>query len=205
MPDSISTGADVVTRDGQKVGSVKEVYGSWFKVNARFQMDYWLSMDSVASLAPDTVTLAFDKDSLADYKSDYPDAGTPPAGAGVVTGTSPITTHIDPAGPGEATRVEELRKGAEIYTRDGDHIGSVTEVQGRFLKVGAPVTPDFWLETSLVSLVDDIVGLSVSRAELDDYKLERLPEDDTGEGFTAPTGAGITFYETAKSEEHMPN
>jgi hypothetical protein len=203
MLDSLSTGADVITLDGHKIGSVKEVYGRWFKVDAKFQMDYWLSCDLVSEATAETVTVAFEKDALVDYKSDYPDDAVAPAG--VVEGTSPVTTHIDPSGPVESVAQGQLRIGCELYTQDGDHIGSVSELSGNYFKVRAPMTPDFWLETNLVSLVDDIVGLSVTRAELDDYKLARLPDDDTGEGFSAPTGAGITFYETAKSEEHMPN
>jgi len=69
---NVPTDADVFTSEGDKIGQVKEVRGSSFKVNAAMQPDYWLPTSTVASSSGNRVTLTFDKDRLGDYKSDEP-------------------------------------------------------------------------------------------------------------------------------------
>ena len=66
------TGAEVFTSDGDKIGEVREVRGSSFKVNAAMQPDYWLPTGTVATTSGNRVTLTFHKDRLGDYKSDEP-------------------------------------------------------------------------------------------------------------------------------------
>lgn len=67
-----AVGAEVYTADGDKLGTVKEVAGSCFKVDARMQPDYWLSSDCVTSATAGGVRLSFDKDRLGDAKVDGP-------------------------------------------------------------------------------------------------------------------------------------
>jgi hypothetical protein len=70
-----AVGCPVVTAEGDKLGTVKEVQGTAFKVNAHLQPDYWLSCSSIRSVSTDRVELAFPKDRLGDYKQDPPGAG----------------------------------------------------------------------------------------------------------------------------------
>jgi hypothetical protein len=161
MPDSIEIGADVITRDGHKAGTVKDIYGRWFMVDVRFRMDYWLSFDHVTSATPDTVTLAFDRDALADFRSDFPE----PRAASIAAEAPTPDAAVD------------LAEGADVYTSDGAHLGSVAEIKGAYFRINTTLSPDYWLPSSLVGVVDRIVGLSITRAELADYQLEQLPAD----------------------------
>ena len=43
-------GSEVHTADGDKLGEVKEIRGSHFKVNASMQPDYWLDTTCIAGV-----------------------------------------------------------------------------------------------------------------------------------------------------------
>ena len=47
MEYGIRTGLDVFTRDGTRLGEVKELRGEYFKVDAPMAPDYWLSLDCI--------------------------------------------------------------------------------------------------------------------------------------------------------------
>ena len=70
-------GARVVTLDGEPVGRVKDVEGTYFKVDVRWGRDFWLSFDELHECAPDRVSLVLVKNQLDDYKLSRP--GTPEA------------------------------------------------------------------------------------------------------------------------------
>ena len=72
--DDIPIGAEVFTRDNDKLGEVGEVRGSHFKVNARLQPDYWLPQTTISSTAGNVITLTFTKDSLNVFKQSEPRA-----------------------------------------------------------------------------------------------------------------------------------
>ena len=63
-------GYDVYTSDGSKLGTVKEVEGTYFKVDAAMQPDYWLSCDCVRGGmgGSNRVDLMFGKSELDTYK-----------------------------------------------------------------------------------------------------------------------------------------
>jgi hypothetical protein len=61
-----SIGARVVTADGEELGTVKEVAGSCFKVDASMQPDYWLGVDAIANSIGREVQLAIPKDRVGD-------------------------------------------------------------------------------------------------------------------------------------------
>jgi hypothetical protein len=63
-------GAEVLTADGDKLGTVKEVSGSCFKVDAPMRPDYWLGTDTVASSTGGTVRLNLNKDHLGEAKAE---------------------------------------------------------------------------------------------------------------------------------------
>ena len=70
----VTVGAEVITSDGDRIGEVKELQGSYFKVAADMQPDYWLDQDAISEVNGTRVVLAFDKDHLGDFKYDSPDA-----------------------------------------------------------------------------------------------------------------------------------
>jgi hypothetical protein len=71
MNNGLKTGVEVYTRDGDRLGEVKELRGEYFKVNAPMAPDYWLSCDSVlASPGVNRVEVTFNKDDLGNFKRD---------------------------------------------------------------------------------------------------------------------------------------
>ena len=68
----VTPGAEVVTSDGDRIGEVKELQGSYFKVAADMQPDYWLDQDAIGEVTGSRVVLAFDKDQLGAFKYDSP-------------------------------------------------------------------------------------------------------------------------------------
>jgi hypothetical protein len=71
-------GSDVYTADGEKLGELKELEGGAFKVDVSMQLDYWLPLSSVASVAESRINLTFVLEELGVYKMSAPDdiAGT---------------------------------------------------------------------------------------------------------------------------------
>jgi len=61
-----AVGTKVMTADGDELGTVKEVSGACFKVDAPMQPDYWLGEDSIASRTGASVSLRFSKASLGE-------------------------------------------------------------------------------------------------------------------------------------------
>jgi hypothetical protein len=67
-----TVGAEVFTADGERLGTVKEVAGSCFKVDAPMQHDNWLASDCITSTSGSQVCLTVGKDQLGDAKVDGP-------------------------------------------------------------------------------------------------------------------------------------
>jgi hypothetical protein len=67
-------GSEVISRDGMYLGTAKAVEGYYFKLDAAMQPDYWLSMDTIASVIPNRIALNFDADRLADFALSVPRA-----------------------------------------------------------------------------------------------------------------------------------
>ena len=70
----VTVGAPVSTRDGEKIGKVKEIRGEAFKVETGLlQRDYWLGAGSIESAVPEAaVTLNVDKPDLDACKVEEP-------------------------------------------------------------------------------------------------------------------------------------
>ena len=64
----ISTGAEVLTADGMKLGKVKEVSDDCFKVDAPMQPDYWLDFSTIDMATRQAVTVGVTKDDLDQVK-----------------------------------------------------------------------------------------------------------------------------------------
>lgn len=72
---NITIGTEVYTSNGDKLGTVKDIRGEYFKVDATMQPDYWLACDCVRGGGPvgSRLTVSFDKDHLGDYKKEITD------------------------------------------------------------------------------------------------------------------------------------
>ena len=96
---SITVGMPVATQDGEALGTVKEVQGGYFKVDARLRPDYWLQCEFGDVAADGRVVLSFGKEELGAYK-----VAEPPAR--VVDADMPLAaeaTHpLDPTEPRDA-------------------------------------------------------------------------------------------------------
>ena len=66
--------AEILTLDRDKIGTVREIQGDFFKVDAPMQPDYWLPMSCVSTVTGTEVLLNFVKDRLGDHKLSAPRA-----------------------------------------------------------------------------------------------------------------------------------
>lgn len=62
--------------------------------------------------------------------------------------------------------------GCEIYSSDGDKLGTVKEVHGTYFKVDAPMQPDYWLAAECLrgGTVGNRVDVTFPKSQLGDYK-----------------------------------
>lgn len=65
-------GEPVLAASGEYLGSVIEVSGSYFKVDAPMKRDYWLSCEYVAEHGTDGVRLSFSKGGVEEHKLSEP-------------------------------------------------------------------------------------------------------------------------------------
>jgi uncharacterized protein (TIGR02271 family) len=113
-------GAPVVAMDGEQLGTVKEVRGRHFKVDAPMAPDYWLSVDSVNSGSGGQVVLRFNKDQVGDFQVGEPDEMDADAGrmtdyratdvaatAGTMPARASDADHDHSAGIGDHTHMGE--------------------------------------------------------------------------------------------------
>ena len=64
--------------------------------------------------------------------------------------------------------------GLTVHTSDGEKVGMVKDVEGRFFKVAVPLRRDYWLDSATVLSVDgNGVRLAVAKDDLRDYKKGR--------------------------------
>jgi hypothetical protein len=92
------TGQRIYTSDGDHLGTVKELRGEYFKVDAPMQPDYWLRCDCAAMSAGDRITLAFDKHQLGDYKVSDPNDADVSRDTGARSRMGTYTETTVPAG-----------------------------------------------------------------------------------------------------------
>lgn len=74
---SETIGRDVLTADGRRLGTVKEISGSYLQVNAPRRADYWLSGEQVERISDDAVTLRFPYRELGEFR--LPEPGLEPS------------------------------------------------------------------------------------------------------------------------------
>jgi hypothetical protein len=68
LGERVAVGWSVFTKDGEDLGTVKEVRGGYFKVDAARHPDYWLQAQAVHASADGRITLEFVQELLDDYK-----------------------------------------------------------------------------------------------------------------------------------------
>ena len=109
----ISEGAPVYVANGDQLGTVNEVRGRNFKVDALRRRDYWLPLDAISrGSAPGEVRLTFTEDRLAEYTIANPDEETSATATAVPAGTphvkqspvpGPDTEHLPTPPRGDDT------------------------------------------------------------------------------------------------------
>jgi hypothetical protein len=70
MHENLAIGAAVITLDGDELGTVKEIRGDLFKVDAPMQPDYWLECECIRGAFGGGIEVAFPKERLNDFKRD---------------------------------------------------------------------------------------------------------------------------------------
>lgn len=115
----VAIGQPVYTNDGDRLGSVKEVQGAFFKVDAPMAPDYWLPVSSVSTATGNQVTLSFDTGHLGDYRTNGPEAALP-AGSAATGGVYPSSAEMS----GRPSSIEgTTAAGADWATRAGATAG----------------------------------------------------------------------------------
>jgi len=71
--------------------------------------------------------------------------------------------------------------GRQIYTVEGEKLGTVSEISGSYLHVDAPWKRDYWLSAEYIDRANGGVYMNFPKTRLDEYKLSEPglePEDD---------------------------
>ncbi|MEO6398127.1 MAG: PRC-barrel domain-containing protein, partial [Tepidiformaceae bacterium] len=71
--------------------------------------------------------------------------------------------------------------GAEIYTMDGEKLGTVKAVRAECFQVDAPMQRDYWLRADCVdggSYGSDRVTVSFNKDHVDDFKQQMDDKED---------------------------
>jgi hypothetical protein len=76
MDDSMMPveGFNVITAEHDLLGTVKEVTGDCFKIDAPMAPDYWLGSDTIGSINGENILLRLRKDEVNEYKMGSPDS-----------------------------------------------------------------------------------------------------------------------------------
>jgi hypothetical protein len=97
----------------------------------------------------------------------------------------------------------DIAEGCEVFTADGDKLGTVKEVQGGYFKLNVSLHPDYWLQRQFVTSNDGgRITMSFTKDQADDYKVKFLPEDAVLQGqdarFDAKHDADAIGFETER-------
>ena len=69
---SITIGTPVFAQDGEQLGTVKELRGTAFKVDAAAKPDYWLPTSCLTEGAASRLVVGATKERIGDFKVDEP-------------------------------------------------------------------------------------------------------------------------------------
>jgi hypothetical protein len=71
-----------------------------------------------------------------------------------------------------AMETNDFIVGARVRTADGEELGEVKELVGRYFKVAAPMAPDYWLpQECLKAASDSELLLTITRDEVSGYEV----------------------------------
>jgi len=77
----------------------------------------------------------------------------------------------------------DIAKGAEVYTSDGEKLGTIKEIAIGYFKVDVRMHADYWLQREFVSSnADGRVTMSFSKEEAKNYQVKFLPETAVAQG-----------------------
>lgn len=65
-------GHEVYTRDGERLGTVKQIMGEYFKVDVPMNLDYWLASECISGTLGNRIDVVFPKHDLAMYRREIP-------------------------------------------------------------------------------------------------------------------------------------
>jgi hypothetical protein len=71
----LTPGRDVFSRDGHKIGTVKELSATALKIDAPLHRDYWLPRERVLSFTNERVTMDLDRDEIGEHALERGDGG----------------------------------------------------------------------------------------------------------------------------------
>jgi hypothetical protein len=117
--------------DGEQLGTVKEVRGRCFKVDAPMAPDYWLSVDNISSRTGGQVMLRFNKDQVGDYKVGEPDEVDTDAGRMTDYRATDATTTTGTMHPGGTEGGHGHTAGIGDHTHMGERAGETGASAGR--------------------------------------------------------------------------
>jgi hypothetical protein len=80
----------VATIDGEQFGYVKDLHGSYFKIDVPMARDFWLAQEYIASSTLDVVTLSLRKDELDEHRLAEPGLEDP-VGEGMLSSAEMLT------------------------------------------------------------------------------------------------------------------
>jgi hypothetical protein len=88
----------------------------------------------------------------------------------------------------------DVAENYEVFTSDGEKLGTIKEVQPAFFKVNVHMHSDYWLQRQFVTSNEDgRITMSFTKHDLDDYKVKFLPEGAVVQGQDGaydPKGSG---------------
>lgn len=104
----------------------------------------------------------------------------------------------------------DVAENCEVFTSDGDKLGTVKEVQGGYFKVNAPFQPDYWLQRQFVTSNDGgQIMMSFTKDQADDYKVKVLPDGAVYQGqdggFDAKNDGEALGFESRFAGGPVPN
>jgi hypothetical protein len=66
-------GFNVITAEHELLGTVKEITGECFKIDAPMARDYWLGSDTISAINGENILLRPRRDEVDEYKMSAPD------------------------------------------------------------------------------------------------------------------------------------
>jgi len=130
-------GKTVVTADGKEIGTIKELLGLAFKVDAPRHADYWLPCDAITGTTGEGVELRISSDDLGDYKLAPPEEGGPVYGQQTIVVGSVSEAKDEMAQAAGAGQRMDARTAARSGTEElnSDTVGTT--------RVWSDVSPQF--------------------------------------------------------------